>query len=122
MITNDQMIAQTLATMQRLNDQIELNLNILSAGFIVFIQYSYLLEHQNQFHLFQLRELYELIVSRCLKYRNLAVYEQLGRVSSLNPRVIRCAYNLIMIICSDCDLFDYSNFAYLQVLEQSFGH
>ena len=30
MITNDQMIAQTLATMQRLNDQIELNLNILS--------------------------------------------------------------------------------------------
>ena len=30
MITNDQMIAQTLATMQRLNDQIELNINILS--------------------------------------------------------------------------------------------
>jgi len=30
MFTNDQMIAQTLATMQRLNDQIELNLNILS--------------------------------------------------------------------------------------------
>ena len=30
MITNDQMIAQTLATMQRLNNQIELNLNILS--------------------------------------------------------------------------------------------
>ena len=30
MITNDQMIAQTLATIQRLNDQIELNLNILS--------------------------------------------------------------------------------------------
>ena len=29
-ITNDQMIAQTLANMQRLNSQIELNLNILS--------------------------------------------------------------------------------------------
>ena len=30
MITNDQMIAQVLANMQRLNNQIELNLNILS--------------------------------------------------------------------------------------------
>ena len=30
MITNDQMIAQTLATMQRLNNEIALNLNILS--------------------------------------------------------------------------------------------
>ena len=30
MITNDQMIAQILANMQRLNNQIELNLNILS--------------------------------------------------------------------------------------------
>ena len=30
MITNDQMIAQTLATMQRLNNEISLNLNILS--------------------------------------------------------------------------------------------
>ena len=30
MITNDQMIAQTLATMQELNNQINLNLNILS--------------------------------------------------------------------------------------------
>ena len=30
MITTDQMIAQALANMQRLNDQIELNLNILS--------------------------------------------------------------------------------------------
>jgi len=30
MITNDQMIVQTLATLQRLNNQIELNLNILS--------------------------------------------------------------------------------------------
>ena len=30
MITNDQMIAQTLANMQDLNNQIELNLNILS--------------------------------------------------------------------------------------------
>ena len=30
MITNDQMIAQTLANMQRLNNEISLNLNILS--------------------------------------------------------------------------------------------
>ena len=30
MITNDQMIAQTLENMRRLNNQIELNLNILS--------------------------------------------------------------------------------------------
>ena len=30
MITNDQMIAQTLANMQRLNNDIALNLNILS--------------------------------------------------------------------------------------------
>ncbi len=30
MITNDQMIAQTLANMQRLNNEIALNLNILS--------------------------------------------------------------------------------------------
>ena len=30
MITNDQMIAQALANMQELNNQIELNLNILS--------------------------------------------------------------------------------------------
>ena len=30
MITNDLMIAQTLATMQRLNNEIALNLNILS--------------------------------------------------------------------------------------------
>ena len=30
MITNDQMIAQILANMQRFNNQIELNLNILS--------------------------------------------------------------------------------------------
>ena len=30
MITNDQMIAQTLANMQRLNNDISLNLNILS--------------------------------------------------------------------------------------------
>ena len=30
MITNDQMIAQTLANLQRLNNEISLNLNILS--------------------------------------------------------------------------------------------
>ena len=76
MITNDQMIAQTLATMQRLNDQIELNLNILSN-----LDYMHSESHGGSMNLHDqvahIRQGYETLNNGLQSARNVSGYDEM---------------------------------------------